>query len=525
MKIRHLLAASVLSAGALASHAATLTLADYAVRIDGSTAFPTRGEALPAGVSVTSFDAATGLGGIAILIRTPGAHSVGVFMDHDIDQATNTFFNEFGAKSGSPAVGQSWEIDEPGYRSGNLYTNFVSGQLDNSNSVPSLAVDDVAMAQGENFTLGPNETALIWVTLGQSVPTNGFYLTQTDPYSQRTIYFAGSLSLQSEDTAPPIIACPGNITASADAGYCFKSIVTFSATAIDNSPGVLVACAPASGSRFNVGTTSVRCVATDIVGTTNSCTFNVLIRPEAPVIQCPANIIAECAPPGGRTVTFSVTASSPCDPNLTVGCVPPSGSLFPVGASVVNCAAVDSTGGRSECGFSVFLVSTSTNCPGSYSLLKETCLAGEVHAFPLLQPYPCGMCVEVTGVPADGWAFMGWLGDARGRAQTTHLTMSQNKCVEAVFGTQITVASAANGTAWLDPATSLYPCGSQVRALARPDAGYYFVHWTNGLTGPVNPTDITVANTNVVLMPIFLPLTPDQFSVTVETRGFGTVRS
>ncbi len=514
----------VLGTGTGRLSAEPITLSDYGLRIDGVTSFPTRGEALPAAANTGTFDRAAGVGMLTIAVRSPGPHSVSLFLDHEIDYATNTFFNEFAARVGTPAPGQSWEIDEPGYQTGNLFTNFLAGRLDNSNAVSSAVRDDVAMALGWNFTLGPNQTALVRMTVSETNPPTGFYLAQTDPQSQKTIYFWSTLETAYGDTEPPTITCPENVIAQVDPGTCARSNVTFNVQASDNSPGVTVACVPPNGGRFDVGTTAVRCVATDAAGNTNQCSFNVSVRPDPPVIQCPGNLIVECALPTGRAVSFTASASSACDSAVAVACAPPSGSVFPIGPTAVTCTATDRAGNRSSCSFSVFLVSSSTNCLGDYSLLKETCLAGEVRADPLLQPYPCGTCVEVTGVPAAGWTFLGWLGDARGSAQTVQFTMSQNKCVEAVFGTPISIRAAANGLAWLDPVAPLYPCGTQARALARPNAGFYFSHWTNSVSDSANPLDFTVAQTNAILAPVFLPLPAGQSALTVETRGNGGVR-
>lgn len=516
--------AALFSAGLVAAQPSVLSLADYGVRIDGAAAVPTRGDPLPAGVSISGFNIPKGLGSVTMNVRSPGLHTAALFVDHEIDQADNTFFNEFGRPSGSPTAGQSWEIDEPGYRFGNLFANFLAGRLDGSTNVPTAALDDVSMALGWNFSLGPNQTALIRMTVSETPPSAGFYLVQSDPESQKSIYFSSTLEISAGDTEPPVIACTSNLVTTVDPGTCFRSAVNFSVNATDNSPGVTTECTPPSGSRFEVGVSTIHCVARDTSGNSNQCSFTVTVRPEPPVIQCPGNLIVECALPSGKVAEFTVPASSPCDPQVIVRCQPPSGSVFPIGPTQVNCTATDSTDNRSDCSFLVFLVSSSTNCAGSFSLLKETCLAGEVRADPLLQPYPCGTCVEVTGVAADGWTFLGWLGDARGGARTTQLTMSQNKCVEAVFGTRISVGTAAGGTAWLDPVAPLYPCGTQARALARPNPGYYFSHWTNGTSDAANPLDFTVSQTNAILAPVFLPLPPGQSALHVETQGNGAVR-
>ena len=82
------------------------------------------------------------------------------------------------------------------------------------------------------------------------------------------------------DTQPPTITCPANVTAVA-APTCPASgttTVTYPPpTASDNCPGVTVACVPPSGTIFPTGTTTVTCTATDASGNTATCTFTVRI--------------------------------------------------------------------------------------------------------------------------------------------------------------------------------------------------------------------------------------------------------
>ena len=276
---------AVFVAGAFRCCAESPSLAGYRLNIDGASSLFSTGGPVPPAVNLAAFDLASGLGTISININAAGPHSASAFVDHEIDQSQNTFFNEFGAAVGSPAPGQSWEIDEPGYRFGKLFTNFVSGNLHNANRVPSSAPDDVAMALAWSFVLTSNQTALIEMTVSESVPTTGFYLSQTDPASSRTIYFSSTLRFRSDDSIPPTITCPADIIASADPGLCSKSSVTYTPTATDNLPGVTVACLPPSASSFNLGTTPVTCTATDAAGNTNSCSFSVTIRAEPPVIK------------------------------------------------------------------------------------------------------------------------------------------------------------------------------------------------------------------------------------------------
>jgi len=124
-----------------------------------------------------------------------GTYYVTSFFDHEIDESGNTYFNEFGSVNGAAPAGLSWEIDEPGYVFGDIYTNFLAGTLDNLNGVPSTSPDDVSMALGWNFILASDETATINLHLSTTPPAGGFYLQQNDPDSQANIYFDSSLRI------------------------------------------------------------------------------------------------------------------------------------------------------------------------------------------------------------------------------------------------------------------------------------------------------------------------------------------
>jgi len=55
----------------------------------------------------------------------------------------------------------------------------------------------------------------------------------------------------------------------------------------------------------------------------------------------------------GEIVTFSITASDDQDPSPDVVCVPPSGSFFPRGTTLVTCTATDASSNQSSCEFPV----------------------------------------------------------------------------------------------------------------------------------------------------------------------------
>lgn len=163
------------------------------------------------------------------------------------------------------------------------------------------------------------------------------------------------------DTQNPSITCPANITVSNDPNQC-GAVVNYPAPTItDNCPGTFTAtCTPPSGSFFPKGTTTVTCTVT---GFMSSCTFTVTVNDtQPPTITCPANQISVVPPPApgancsaSTTQSFTYpppTASDNC-PGVTVACVPPSGSPFPVGTTTVTCTATDASGNTATCSFTL----------------------------------------------------------------------------------------------------------------------------------------------------------------------------
>lgn len=187
-----------LAMGSLAAPGATaavLSLFDYAFNLDGVFT----ANALPTGVNGAAFDTSTGLGSVQVSVATPGVHYVGMFVDHEMDENLNGFSNETGAGVGLPAAGQSWEIDEPGYVTGDIYDNVTTGTLDNALGLSiygnTAFPDDVSMALAHGFALAPGESAEIRFTLGLVPPASGFYLVHTDPESAASLYFSSTLTV------------------------------------------------------------------------------------------------------------------------------------------------------------------------------------------------------------------------------------------------------------------------------------------------------------------------------------------
>jgi hypothetical protein len=170
-----------------------------------------------AGFNTASWNDTTGIGTLTYIFN-PGAAGTYNFTAFIDDQLAVQFYNEFGSTTGSPAVGQSWEIGDSILSS--IYADAFAGTLNNTNMLPGGTSNflqdctgascngDAALAMGFHFVLGAGEQALITLTVSTSAPGSGFYLTQTHPIdagnnSASSIYFSGS-----EKTQPVVIGTP-----------------------------------------------------------------------------------------------------------------------------------------------------------------------------------------------------------------------------------------------------------------------------------------------------------------------------
>ena len=127
-----------------------------------------------------------------------------------------------------------------------------------------------------------------------------------------------------------------------------------SATAsIDNgsfdSDGDSLALTQVPAAPYTLGTTSVNLTVTDSEGLSNSCSARVrVVDRQRPTITCPAPVV-QCTSPAGATVTLNVAVLDNCPGVGVPGCVPPSGSTFPLGTDPFSCSVTDASGNTSSC--------------------------------------------------------------------------------------------------------------------------------------------------------------------------------
>jgi hypothetical protein len=168
-----LLMLAIVSSPAMAG---SLDLYEYAFNVDGTT----YDNSTPSHLT-GSLNPSTNLGTLTWTTNVSGNHSFIAYFDFEIDEETNTFYNEFGSVVGAPASGQTYEIDEPS-KFWDSNNNLLSA-LDDVNHLPFIVTpgSDVAFAIGWNFTLASDETATITMKLSDDArQMSGFYLAQHD---------------------------------------------------------------------------------------------------------------------------------------------------------------------------------------------------------------------------------------------------------------------------------------------------------------------------------------------------------
>lgn len=146
----------------------------------------------------------------------------------------------------------------------------------------------------------------------------------------------GSFPVVVGDATPPALSLPFDFSVVTPSST--GEVVTYTATATDLVDGALpIACSPASGATFPLGTTTVTCSASDSRGNTASGGFDVTVANTPPPEGNP-DITAEATGPDGARVVFNTGDSDDDDGRPgTGGCDPDPGTTFPLGNTVVTC--------------------------------------------------------------------------------------------------------------------------------------------------------------------------------------------
>jgi len=271
-------------------------------------------------------------------------------------------------------------------------------------AIPENVFAEATSAAGANVTFEVSGTSFVDPAPVITCDHNSgdlFPLGETTVHCTATDSFgsaSGSFIVFVHDSGGPTVTVPADIVTS-------NPVVTYTVSATDVIDGpVTVECNPHSGETFDLGTTVVQCVAYDSQGNPGYGTFNVTVS-NGPVLTLPADITAEATSAAGAAVSFTVTATD----NATVVCTPPSGSVFPLGTTTVNCTATASTGTASG-SFHVTVVDTTPPTivsitaspnnlwPPNHKMADVTLT---VIATDLVDPAPTSHIVSVSSNQAD----------------------------------------------------------------------------------------------------------------------------
>lgn len=170
------------------------------------------------------------------------------------------------------------------------------------------------------------------------------------------------------DNTAPSINCPATITVNngTNCDFVLPNYVGL-ASVTDNCSGFVINQSPAVGSIVNTGTSSITLTVTDAGGNVADCSFDIeIIETQAPSITCPANI-STCDP----IVTY-------VDPTFNDNCLVSlsqtdntgftSGDMFPVGTTILEYTATDSSGNETSCTFFVEIL----DYPSDATILDDT---------------------------------------------------------------------------------------------------------------------------------------------------------
>ena len=144
----------------------------------------------------------------------------------------------------------------------------------------------------------------------------------------------------------------------------------------------------------------------------------------------------------------------------------------------------------------------------THTLTLNTNGNGSVARNPTNAFYPEGAVVTITALPASGWSFNSWSGDASGSVNPLNVTMDADKVITANFLPipSYTLTVNVTGSGSVAPSSGTFASNTVVSLTATPSAGWAFHHWSGDATGSANPVDVTMNSAKVVGATFIQPL-------------------
>lgn len=134
-----------------------------------------------------------------------------------------------------------------------------------------------------------------------------------------------------------------------------------------------------------------------------------IVDTKAPMLNLPADIAIQATSSSGEVVTFPVSATDIASPNPTITCIPASGSLFPLGTTLVKCTVIDASGNVATGSFNV-TVKFHDTVPPTISVppnltIEATSALGAVVTYTVTAADSIDGTTPVTCNPPSGFTF------------------------------------------------------------------------------------------------------------------------
>ncbi len=222
-----------------------------------------------------------------------------------------------------------------------------------------------SVSPGSVFPIGVTDVVVTATNVANLVSTCDFHVTV-------------------QDTTPPAITCPDNVTAQASSvsGGIVDYPAATATDAVTASP--TIAYSQDSGTSFPFGETTVTTTATDTAGNASACTFIVTVGDLLPpALTCPLDVTAEATSGSGALVSYPPASATDQISAPVVVYSQASGTQFPLGTTPVLVTASNLSNLSSTCSFNVVVVDTTApviTCPADVSV-QATSAAGAIATF------------------------------------------------------------------------------------------------------------------------------------------------
>jgi uncharacterized repeat protein (TIGR01451 family) len=221
----------------------------------------------------------------------------------------------------------------------------VPNVVGDTQAAASSAISAAGLALGQVTTASSNT-----VPAGDVISQSPMAGTTANPGTAVSLVISSGPLLTPPAIAPNFIGTAGN-----NGWYLSGVTVAWNVIDIGSAIASTTGCGT-STLLFSTPGTTLTCSATNSAGLSNSVSTTIKIDVTPPVLSVPATITVNATSSAGASVVYAATATDWFDPSPVVACVPPSGSVFPIGTTTVTCTATALSGNQSMATFNVVVL-------------------------------------------------------------------------------------------------------------------------------------------------------------------------